>query len=73
MGPADYLFMSCEIFVLVTNLLKHIDDKFEQDDFDAEVNSDPRNDELGVSTSTGDLSIDCSDENSSNVNPATAE
>ena len=51
------------------------DDKFDQDDFDAEVNSesDPCNDELGDSTSTDDLSIDCSDENSSNVKPATAE
>ena len=47
------------------------DDKFNQDDF--EVNSDPRNDEFGDSTSTDDLSINCSDENSSNVKPATAE
>ena len=44
------------------------DDKFDQDDFDAEFYSDPRNDELGDSTSTDDLSIDCS-----NVKPATAE
>ena len=54
------------------------DDEFDQDDFDSEFNSDSADDnldsdELDNSTSTDDIDIDCSDENSSNVNPAIAD
>ena len=55
------------------------DDEFDQDDFDGEVNSDSGNDdltdsdELDDSTPTDDIDIDCSEKNSSNINPAIAD